>query len=75
MGKNMRLFDTCGYGAAFAGTLAALAFDGACLMGAFATTVQADTAPSGLGSIAAAQGAASPLAGIGDDKASPIASF
>ena len=75
MGKNMRLFDTCGYGAAFAGTLAALAFGGACLMGAFATTVQADTAPSGLGSIAAAQGAASPLAVIGDDKASPIASF
>ena len=75
MGKNMRLFGTHGYGVAFAGTVAALALGGACLMGALATTAQADTAASGLGSIAAAQGAASPLAGIGDGKASPIASF
>ena len=75
MGKNMRLFGMHGYGVAFAGTLAALAFGGACMMGGFAATVQADTVATGLGGIAAAQGAASPLAGIGDGKASPIASF
>ena len=75
MGKNMRLFGTHGYGAAFAGTLAALAFGGACMMGGFAAPAQADTTSSGLGGIAAAQGAASPLASIGDGKATPIASF
>lgn len=75
MGKDMRLFGTHGYGVAFAGTLVALALGGACMMGGFATSAQADTAATGLGGIAAAQGAASPLAGIGDGKASPIASF
>lgn len=75
MGKNMRLFGTHGYSVAFAGTLAALAFGGVCMMGGPAATAQADMTSSGLGGIAAAQGAASPLAGIGDGKASPIASF
>ena len=75
MNKSMRFFGTRGYGAAFAGTLIALTLGGACMMGGFAATAQADTAATGLGGIAAAQGAASPLAGIGDGKASPIASF
>ena len=75
MGKNMRLFGTRGYRVAFAGTLAALAFGGACMMGGLAATAQADMTSSGLGGIAAAQGAASPLASIGDGKASPIASL
>lgn len=75
MSKNMRLFGTHGYSVAFAGTLAALALGGACVMGTFTATAQADAVASGLGGIAAAQGAASPLAGIGDSKASSIASF
>ena len=66
MGKNMRLFGTHGYGTAFAGTLAALALGGTCLMGGLAATALADTAATGLGGIVAAQGAASPLAGISD---------
>ena len=75
MSKNMRLFGTHGYSVAFAGTLAALALGGACVMGTFTATAQADAVASGLGGIDAAQGAASPLAGIGDSKASSIASF